>query len=432
MLKKIKINKYNETIYYEKLDNGLDVYMWPNNNVSSYYATLSVKYGSVDTNFKIKNKTYEVSKGIAHFLEHVKFNEGPNRTAHEYFNKLGSSINAFTTFDYTSYEVTATDKIKENITHLLDYIQTPYFTKELIEKERKIILSEVKMGKNNPYQVLYYTLNGSVFSNDNHRYYVTGDIDDVKNITLDEINLVYNTFYHPSNMFLTVTGNFDPEYLSVVIKENQNNKEFKPYLEPEKIKEKEPERVAVRGIDIAGNIALPKLKLAYKIKKDLFGDLSDLEKLLYIRIILNANFGTTSLLKERLLESNLVTKLSTSATIVGDYVEIVISSETNYPNEIIKILKETYSNMDITKKRLERRIRCNIADFIYGLDDIEYTNTVIQDNIIMYGKLIPNTYDIINSLNVLVANKIIKTMQTENNCFVIMHPISKEEQSISA
>ena len=56
----------------------------------------------------------------------------------------------------------------------------------------------------------------------------------------------------------------------------------------------------------------------------------------------------------------------------------------------------------------------------------------IQDNIIMYGKLIPNTYDIINSLNVLVANKIIKTMQTENNCFVIMHPISKEEQSISA
>ena len=415
MLKKIKINKYNETIYYEKLDNGLDVYMWPNNNVSSYYATLSVKYGSVDTNFRIKNKTYEVSKGIANFLEHVKFNEGPNRTAHEYFNKLGSSINAFTTFDYTSYEVTATDKIKENITHLLDYVQTPYFTKELIEKERKIILSEVKMGKNNPYQILYYTLNGYVFSNDNHRYYVTGDIDDVKNITLDEINLVYNTFYHPSNMFLTVTGNFDPEYLSVVIKENQNNKEFKPYLEPEKIKEKEPERVAVRGIDIAGNIALPKLKLAYKIKKDLFGDLSDLEKLLYIRIILNANFGTTSLLKERLLESNLVTKLSTSATIVGDYVEIVISSETNYPNEIIKILKETYSNMDITKKRLERRIRCNIADFIYGLDDIEYTNTVIQDNIIMYGKLIPNTYDIINSLNVLVANKFIKTMQTENN-----------------
>lgn len=427
MLKKIKISKYNETIYYEKLENGLEVYMWPNSNVSSFYATLSVKYGSVDTSFKIKNKTYEVSEGIAHFLEHLKFNEGPNKTAHEYFNKLGSSINAFTTFDYTSYEVTASSKLKENITHLLDYVQTPYFTKELIEKERKIILSEVKMGKNNPYQVLYYTLNGTVFSNDNHRNYVTGDINDVKNITLDEINLVYDIFYHPSNMFLTVTGDFDPEYLSVVIKENQSTKEFPKYQEPVKIQLKEPERVAVRGIDIAGNIALPKLKLAYKIKKDKLGNLSDLEKLLYVRIILNANFGTTSELKEKLLESNLVTKLGTSATIIGDYLEIVISAETRYPNEITKILKETYSNMDITKKRLERRIRCNIADFIYGLDDIEYTNTIIQDNIIMYNKIITDTYDIIKRLNVETASKIIKDIQTENNCFVIMHPIEKKQ-----
>ena len=83
--------------------------------------------------------------------------------------------------------------------------------------------------------------------------------------------------------------------------------------------------------------------------------------------------------------------------------------------------------MDITKKRLERRIRCNIADFIYGLDDIEYTNTIIQDNIIMYNKIITDTYDIIKRLNVETASKIIKDIQTENNCFVIMHPIEKKQ-----
>ena len=232
MLKKLTISKYNETVYYDKLDNGLEVYMWPQENVSNFYATLSVKYGSIDTDFKIGNKTYQVSKGIAHFLEHVKFNEGPNKTAHDYYNKLGSSINAFTTFGYTSYEVLASSNLKENITHLLDYVETPYFTKELIEKERKIILSEVKMGKNNPYQMLYYTLNNALFHENSRKYYVTGDEEDVKNITLEEINLVYNTFYHPANMFLVVTGNFDPDYLDVVIRENQNTKEFKEYLEP--------------------------------------------------------------------------------------------------------------------------------------------------------------------------------------------------------
>ena len=69
MLKKLTINKYNETIYYDKLDNGLEVYMWPQTNVSNFYATLSVKYGSIDTEFKIGNETQKVSKGIAHFLD---------------------------------------------------------------------------------------------------------------------------------------------------------------------------------------------------------------------------------------------------------------------------------------------------------------------------------------------------------------------------
>ena len=129
MLKKIELLKYNEAIYFDKLDNGLEVYLWPNNKVSNYYATFSVKYGSVDTKFKVGSKTIEVPKGLAHFLEHIKFNEGPNKTAHDFYNKLGTSINAFTTFDFTSYEVFGSDKIEENITHLLDFVQSPYFTK---------------------------------------------------------------------------------------------------------------------------------------------------------------------------------------------------------------------------------------------------------------------------------------------------------------
>ncbi len=426
MLKKLTISKYNETVYYDKLDNGLEVYMWPQENVSNFYATLSVKYGSIDTDFKIGNKTYQVSKGIAHFLEHVKFNEGPNKTAHDYYNKLGSSINAFTTFGYTSYEVLASSNLKENITHLLDYVETPYFTKELIEKERKIILSEVKMGKNNPYQMLYYTLNNALFHENSRKYYVTGDEEDVKNITLEEINLVYNTFYHPANMFLVVTGNFDADYLDVVIRENQNTKEFKEYLEPVKIRPKEKETVCEERKIITGNITVPKLRIAYKIKKSSLGSISDMEKLVYTRIIMNANFGTTSQIKERLLESNLVSKLSTNASIVDDYLIININAETKYPTEIEKMLKENYENMDLTPKRLERRIRCNIADFIYGLDDIEYLNSMVQDNIMTYGKLITNTYDIIKNLNIETASRVINDLKKYSTCTVIMNPLEEQ------
>jgi len=427
MLKKIELTKFNETIYYDKCENGLDIYLWPNNKVNNYYATLSVKYGSIDTSFQVNNKEYEVPKGIAHFLEHVKFNEGPNFTAHDYYNKLGSSINAFTTFDYTSYEVFGSENIEDNVGHLLDYVQNPYFTKELIEKEKKIIISEVKMVDNNPAQVLYYALNRALYNEDNHKYYVTGDVEDVKSITLEDIKLVYDTFYHPKNMFLVVTGNFDPDYLDVIIRENQNKKEFQPYTNPVKIKKKEEPTVCIEEQEIQGNIAVSKVKIAFKIKASSINNLSDIEKLLYTRIILNANFGTTSEIKEKLLESKLVSKLGHNASLVGDYLIIVISAETNYPHEIIKILKENYLNMDLSLKRLERRIKCNIADFIYGLDDVEFTNAYIQDNIISYNKIIENQYNIIKNLNLEKAKKVIKQLQNNSSCTVIMNPMDKKE-----
>ena len=240
-MKKIKLERFDEIIYYDVCSNGLPIYMWVNEKVSSFYATLSVKYGSIDTEFILNNKkkSCKVPKGTAHFLEHVKFNEGENKTAHEYFNKLGSSINAFTTFDYTSYEVFGSSNIKDNIEHLLDYVETPYFTKKLVNKEAGIIKEEVKMGKNNPSQVLLYALNNIIYQNNNRKYYITGDEEDVSAITEEDLKLVYDSFYHPENMFIVITGNFNPYHVAAIIKENQAKKRFNNYLEPQKIYPKE-------------------------------------------------------------------------------------------------------------------------------------------------------------------------------------------------
>ena len=90
------------------------------------------------------------------------------------------------------------------------------------------------------------------------------------------------------------------------------------------------------------------------------------------------------------------------------------------------MLKENYENMDLTPKRLERRIRCNIADFIYGLDDIEYLNSMVQDNIMTYGKLITNTYDIIKNLNMETASRVINDLKKYSACTVIMNPLEEQ------
>ena len=423
-MKKIKLEKFDEIIYYDVCSNGLPIYMWINEKVSSFYATLSVKYGSIDTEFAVKNKkkSYKVPKGTAHFLEHVKFNEGENKTAHEYFNKLGSSINAFTTFDYTSYEVFGNSNIKENIEHLLDYVETPYFTKKLVNKEAGIIKEEVKMGKNNPSQVLLYALNNIIYQNNNRKYYITGDEDDVSSITEEDLKLVYDSFYHPENMFIVITGNFNPYEVAAIIKENQARKTFSTYLEPQKIYPKEDGKYLKKEEVIKGNVSIPKIKIAYKISKKKFNDLSDLEILLYTRIILNANFGNTSDLKEELLEQELVTILSTNASIVDDFVILVITAETRYPNEIKNVIKERMQNLSISKKMLERRIKTNIADMIYSFDDIEYINTMIQGNILRYNKIVTNLYDVLKSLNLESCDKIISIIKNSKSCDIIMLP----------
>ena len=81
-MQEIVLKGIDEKIYHETLNNGLQTYMVVNEKVNNFYMTLSVKYGSVDTEFKCgKDNTWtKVHNGVAHFLEHVNFNEGDGQT----------------------------------------------------------------------------------------------------------------------------------------------------------------------------------------------------------------------------------------------------------------------------------------------------------------------------------------------------------------
>ena len=427
-MQEIVLNGIDEKVLYEVLDNGLSVYMLVNEKVNNFYMTLSVKYGSIDTEFKCKgDKGFtKVHNGVAHFLEHVNFNEGEGKTAHDYFNKLGSSINAFTTFDFTLYEVFASSEFTKNLNHLLDYVETPYFTKELIEKEKGIICEEVKMGKNNPGQKLYYGMNNALFKKDKRRNLVTGEVKDVSETSVWELEKVYDTFYHPANMYLVITGNFNPYEAIGIIKENQANKKFSKFKMPIRKKVKEPVAVNIEYQEIEANVEIPKVKICYKMPKSIFGDYTQIELSIYLSIILRNNFGATSLLKENLMEKELIVGLRAGREIFQDVVTIELLVETKYPKEIIPILKEKMNNLLLSKDDLKRRIRCNIAALINDLDDIEFVNTDIVDQLITYGKIEDNMYDLYRNLELDKVNDIIKKIDTTHNSTVVLIPFKEK------
>ena len=420
-MKEIKLNKLNETIYYDQCDNGLEIYMWTNDKVNNYYATLNVKYGSCDTKFKVKDKEYNVPNGIAHFLEHINFHESDGTTADLFFSKSGTSTNAFTTFEYTAYEIYGSSELLKNVGHLLDFVQDKVLDENTIENERNIIVEEAKMGKNTPGQRLFYESNKAIYNVNNKRNEIVGSLKDINSISKQDLNTVYDTFYRPDNMFIVITGNFNPYEVSTMIKENQSKKKYKT-LSVKKIYDKEDVKVNKEYVEIKDNIEIPKISICYKMNRKKFKDYNDNILRIYLNLIMNANFGPTSDLKEELMEKELIYSMSNGVSVEKDVIVLEVIAESKYPNELIDVIKNTFDNLNLTEERLERRKKCNIASIISGLDNIEFVNTHIEDDIINYNKVINNIYDIVKKLDIEDANKIIKHFDTSNLAIVVMLP----------
>ena len=98
-MKKINIEKFDLDLYYEKLDNGLEVYVIPKNNCNNIYATFSTKFGSNQIEFVPigEKKMIKVNDGIAHFLEHKLFEQKDGIDPFTFYSENGADANANTT-----------------------------------------------------------------------------------------------------------------------------------------------------------------------------------------------------------------------------------------------------------------------------------------------------------------------------------------------
>ena len=129
MQKQVFESDIGESYTLATLDNGLSVYICEKPSHTSVYAIFGTKYGSRDTCFsKNGGEAISVPEGIAHFLEHKLF-ESEDGDAFTKYAKTGAMANAFTSFDRTCYLFSCSDRFYENLCILLDFVQSPYFTK---------------------------------------------------------------------------------------------------------------------------------------------------------------------------------------------------------------------------------------------------------------------------------------------------------------
>ena len=421
-MKTIKLNGIEEEILYEKLENGLDVYFYKKENSTNNYVTFTTKFGSIYNEFIPieKNKMIHVPHGVAHFLEHKVFVQEKDPQPEEFFAQSGALCNAYTTFKNTTYLFSGPTSLKENVCFLLDYVQSPYFTEENVESEKGIITQEINMCDDTPSDVLYEYIRKNTLHQNPFKDSIIGTKKDINKITKDILFTCYNTFYHPSNMFLVVTGNFDENELLNAIKENQSKKEYKNKKQI-KIKEyKEPDKVVKEKEIITIQTEIP--KIAYNIKIPLSNIEISLRKYnLYLFIIFSCLFDDTSLFDEEAKKEGIITNsIAINLLNCDSHVLISLINETISDAKLIKKIEETLNNIEIPEEDLERKKRVLISNELFSFENIEVINDMIVDNIIFNNEIETNMIEILKSLNKEEMDKIINQLNLKNKKIVIL------------
>lgn len=194
------------------LDNGLTVICCERPDTAGIYACFAAGIGSNLRSFEADGQAFALPAGTAHYLEHKLF-AGKKGDAFELFAKTGANANAYTSFERTCYVFSSNDSIDEPLSILLEFVTSPYFTKQNVDKERGIIGQELSMYDDNAeFQLLLSTLK-QLYSVHPVRDDIGGTEESISHITRELLYTAYNAFYTPKNMVLAVAGKITNEHL---------------------------------------------------------------------------------------------------------------------------------------------------------------------------------------------------------------------------
>lgn len=399
-MEKIAFDQLQEELYFEKLENGLNVYVLPKKGFNKTYATFTTKYGSVDNHFVPLGKEAftKVPDGIAHFLEHKLF-EKEDGDVFQQFSRQGASANAFTSFTRTAYLFSSTSDVEKNLETLVDFVQEPYFSEKTVEKEKGIIGQEITMYDDNPDWRLYFGLIQNLYQNHPVNIDIAGTIESISHITKDLLYECYNTFYHPSNMLLFVVGPVDPQAILKQVRDNQQKKDFEDMPEIKRKAADEPAQAAQKKRVLEMNVQTSKCLVGIKaLHTDQSGN-EMLKNELTMNVLLDLLFGKssknyTSLYNEGLIDDS----FSYDYTQEQGFGFAMVGGDTRDPELLAEkletMLLEARKGELFSEEQLERAKKKKIGSFLRAINSPEY----IANQFTRYAFNDMNLFDVVPTM----------------------------------
>jgi len=421
-MKQTNINDFEEILYEKTLENGLKVYLVPISRKNNYYCMIGTKFGGEVNCFLVDKEINYVPTGIAHFLEHKLF-EHETLNPSEFFYESGTDLNASTTSEYTNYYFQGNQKFYDNLKYFLKWITTFSTTKEKVEKEQGIILEEARMHMDNPDRILYEKLKNNTLVSHSRKNKVIGTDEDIINIKKEDLELCFNSFYRPDNMFLIITGKFDVNKTIKLIE-----KELKNFNNPKTIIEKifleEADNVNKEYEELYLDVEIPRLAVSVKINKQKFTNLNLDNEILeyYLQMILSLGFSNTSVFKESLILKGLISSFGTQYNEIKDHYLLNFIANTNKPKELLNEINNYFLHINLLEEDFIRMKKTWIASEIRMTDNINAMASVIMDDVLDYDTYKTNSIETIKKLDFKILKKVLDTIPFDNKATIIIFP----------
>ncbi len=362
-----------ETIHHRVLNNGLVVKIAVKPGFLKKYALFGTNYGSLDNDFtsSLRKGRQRLPAGIAHFIEHKMF-EKKDGDVMDRLAALGCSSNAMTSFNHTGYLIECTEKFEDSLEILIDFVTNPWFTPELVDKEKGIIAEEINMYRDDPGWRGYMGVLESLFRNHPVAVDIAGTVESIQDITSDDLYLCHNTFYSPGNMHLAVAGDCDPDEVCAIVERVMERNAVVPVdiTRHEKSPRKKPShRRQVEEMPVVG----PKLHLGCRFDALSLGVPID-EVEISFDLFLSAALSKGCDLHSQLYRDNLIDdSFGASASVEKEFAFVMLGGDTQSPRELEKALLAGIAEIlktGLKASDLRRARRRAYGGFVRGLDSV--------------------------------------------------------------
>ena len=371
-MEKLYYPQINETLYTTTLSNGLIVRVLPKPDFNRSFAVFATDYGGADRRFHLGGEWIDTPAGIAHYLEHKMFDMPEGDNALNLLAMNGASPNAFTSSDITAYYFESTKHFRENLELLLNFVSTPYFTEESVEKERGIIAQEIGMYDDSPDFQIYMRLMEILYQNSPVRTSVAGTVESISQITVQDLFNCHKAFYAPSNMVLSVVGNADPELVvETALKMLPSEKAPKPVVD---YGAEEPMLPVKQYTEAVMEVSAPQFMLGSKVKPILHS-FDRMHQRNVGGLAMQCLFGRSSRFYTNLYSKNILNNdFDIDFDFAANSASLFLNGQSNNPKAVLEAVLAEADNVrrnGLDEARFRRVKNATMGSMLFALEDFD-------------------------------------------------------------